>query len=350
MNLSKARQVSRIVVGLLLNAPLATTGYGQNPAGQNVPWQPTPTNPCPTSSSPKRVVLKVANEEMTPTDIDMNLEGMQMQEKRALEAQGCKAVGYHFALIILLSQRAVNDHLDTSPDVVSNTHKLTELVKSAHVPAAEAEQQLAIARRRWLAEAEYKRLVDQTKATPEEVNQYYAAHPNDFIVAEVRQFTIGKRLEGAPDPHRGLPAQEARARMEEIRKAVRAGTDPQKLADQFQVHNAVFIDVTPKDVRRTDLFLPEMGRQVFQLRDGALTEVFDTFLAWTCYQVLGQRRLELKEVGSEVENIVQKEKLQALLLRKKANIWMDDAYFALPPPKLAAPGPNTPSGTPPSKP
>ena len=188
------------------------------------------------------------------------------------------------------------------------------------------------------------------KVTPEEVDQYYSAHANDYIVAEVRQFTIAKRLQGAPDPRRGLPEQEARARMEEIRKAVRAGTAPQKLADQFQVLNAVFIDVTPKYVRRTELFLPDMGKQVFQLKDGALTEVFDIFLAWTCYQVLGQRRLELKEVGSEVENIVHKEKLQALLLGKKANIWMDDAYFALSPLKSAAPGPNTPSSTPPSKP
>ena len=163
MNLSKARQVSRIVVGLLLVATLATSGYGQKPAGQNVPWQPTPVNPCPTSSSPNRVVLKVENEEMTPTDIDMNLEDMQIQEKRALEAQGCKAVGYHFAMIILLSQRAVNDHLDTSPELVRQTQRMRELLTLAQVSGTEAERKVAIMRRRWLAEAEYKRLLDQTK-------------------------------------------------------------------------------------------------------------------------------------------------------------------------------------------
>jgi len=319
-----------MVLGLFLMALLVRTNYGQKPAGQEAPPQPKPSNPSPPASSPNKVVLKVDNEEVTQADFDMAVKNMPAPQKRVMEAQGLRPMGDQFALMILLSQRAVSDHLDTSPEFL---------------------QRVAMERRQWLAQAEYQRLLDQTKATPEEVNQYYSAHSNDFIAAEARQIIVRKRPENAKDASQGMLEQEARARMEEIRKEVLAGTDPKKLADQFQAQNVVFIDVSPRKLKRTDLN-PDMEKQVFQLKDGALTEVFDVPQALVCFQVLGQRRLELKELGSEVENKVHQEKIQAVIaeLKKKANIWMDDAYFAPPPPKPAAPAPNTPSGTPPAKP
>lgn len=330
MNSSKARQAFRIVVGLFLMALLVRTNYGQKPAAQGAPAQPTPSNASPPASPPDKVVLKVENEEVTQADFDSAVGNLPAQQKRALEAQGRRPMADQYVVMILLSQRAVNDHLDTSPEFV---------------------RRFAMERRQWLAQAEYKRLLDQTKPTPEEVNQYYSAHSNDFIVAQVRQIIIRKRPESAKEASQGMLEQEARARMEEIRKAVLAGTDPKKLADQFQAQNVVFIDASPRNVKRTDLN-PDMEKQVFQLKDGALTEVFDVSQALVCFQVLGQRRLELKELGTEVENKVHQEKMQILIadLKKQAKIWMDDAYFAPPPPKPAAPAPNTPPSTPPAKP
>jgi hypothetical protein len=330
MNLCKARQACAIVAGLLLMALLARTSYGQKPAGQDAPAQPAPSKASPPSAAPNKVVLKVENEEVTQADLDMALENLTPQQKKTMESEGRRPVGDQYALMVLLSQRALNDHLDTSPDFV---------------------RRFAMERRQWLAQAEYRRLFDQTKGTPEEVNQYYSAHPNDFIVAEVRQIIIRRRPESVKEASLGMLEQEARTRMEEIRKAILAGTDPKKVADQFAVQNVVFIDVAPRNVNRPDLN-PDMEKQVFQLKDGALTDVFNVPQALVCFQVLRQRRLELKELGSQVENLVHQQKIQALMadLKKKANIWMDDAYFAPPPPKPAAPAPNTPSSTPPAKP
>lgn len=328
MTLSKKRQASQIFGGLLLTAVLAGASYGQTPAGQEAPAAPI-NAPSP-SSSPDKVVLRVENEEMTLGDFNSALDNLPAQQKRSLEAQGRRPMGEQFALMILLSQRAVTDHLDTTPEFARN---------------------MAMYRRQWLAQAEYRRLIDQTKPTEEEVNQYYSAHSNDFIVAEVRQIIIRKRPETARDASQGMLEPEAQARMEEIRKAVAAGTDPKKLADQFQQQNVVFVDAAPRIVKRTDLN-PDMAKQVFQLKDGALTEVFNIPQALVCFQVLGQRRQELKELGSQVEDRVHQEKIQALTeeIKKKANIWMDDAFFAAPTPKSAAPTPSAPSSPPPAAP
>jgi parvulin-like peptidyl-prolyl isomerase len=89
---------------------------------------------------------------------------------------------------------------------------------------------------------------------------------------------------------------------------------------------------------------PEMEKVVFALKDGEVSEIMDVAQALAFFQVTGHSTAELKDVSTQIEQTLQKQKVEAAVtdLKKKTTVWMDDQYFAAP---LTAP-----AGAPPSAP
>jgi hypothetical protein len=187
---------------------------------------------------------------------------------------------------------------------------------------------LAIRRREVLATLAFEEIERQCAVTPEEVKKYYDTHPSEFEVAELYQVVVRKKLQGAKQGDPGLTEEEAKARAEEIRKALISGDEPKKVSLKYEVPSVIRVDAYPEIVHRGDM-REDMEKAAFGLKDGEASEVFD-FGSQLAFIKVGQRRKEdLALVSAKLENELMKQKIDAAMdaLKKKANVWMDESYF-----------------------
>jgi len=301
------------VVILLLAGALAAPASGQQPvagpAGSGAGAPPQASGGA--AVAPAKVVLKVGDEQLTQRELDFLFSSLNPQTQKEVAAQGRRGIGERYALMILLSQRAVSDHLDSDPALG---------------------RQLELQRRQMLAQAEASRIAGQTTVGPDEVSQYYSTHASEFDSVELREVVARKRGEGAKEGP-GLAPEEARTRLESIRKALASGTDAKKVAEDFKAPNDVMIDAEPRTVRRGQL-VATLDKAAFGLKDGELSEPLDTQQALVLLQVVGHRHSDLKDVSAGIENTLRQRKFEAVVndLKKKAGIWMDEDYFKAPQP------------------
>jgi peptidyl-prolyl cis-trans isomerase C len=276
-----------------------------SPAGS--PGPSTPATPAKSAAAPDKVVLKVGDQQLTRADLDFLFASLSPQVQQTVATQGRRPVGEQYALMLLLSQEALKGHLDSTPAF---------------------RQQAELQRHQMLAQAEYTHLMSQTVVSPAEVSQYYSTHAGRFEEAQVRQVVVRKRAEGAKEGTPGFPPPAAQARMEAIRKAMAAGTDAQKVAQDFGDQKNVQIDTNPRTIRHGQL-PPNLEKAAFELKDGELSQPLEVAQAIVLFQLIGHRSAELKQVSADIENTLRQEKLDATVadLKKTTVIWMDQDYF-----------------------
>src|SRR5262249_56895524 len=90
-------------------------------------------------------------------------------DKPAQTEKSRHRLGDDYASVMMLSQQAAASHLDASPEL---RRKLVE------------------ARLQILSDAEFARLMQQTRPSPEEVRHYYDSHPSEFDQVQVRSLFI----------------------------------------------------------------------------------------------------------------------------------------------------------------
>jgi parvulin-like peptidyl-prolyl isomerase len=260
-------------------------------------------------------VLKVGDASVTQGEMERFIQGLAPQAQKALAIQGRRPVGDEYVLMLVLAQEALSHHLDST---------------------AAFNQMLALRHLQLLATTEYQEIMRQSTVTPEEISSYFAAHRSEFEEAQIYQVVIRKKPEGAKEGTPGLTAEEAKTRAEEIRKALSSGDDPKKVAEKYRVPNVVRVDVNPYPVRRGAM-RPDMEKAAFELKDGQVSEVFDLGPSLAFIKVGSHKVEELKDVSSRIESTLHQQKINSALdaLKKKANVWMDDGYFA--PPSRAEP-------------
>ena len=259
------------------------------------------------ASSPQKVVMTVGNVKVTRAEMDSLIQNLNPQLRQAVAAQGRGSLGQEYSLMILLSQKAVREHLDASPDL---------------------QREIALQRHQTLAQAEYRNLESHTSVNPEEISNFYTAHKEDFEVASIREFVVRKKAPDAKADDPGLSPEAAKARLDSIRKAIVAGTAVDQVAKQFDVPNVVMVEPEPRTIHRGQL-LPALDKQAFELSANQFSEPVDTPQALVEIQVVSHQQPELKDVSAEIENTLRQQKVQAALddLKAKANIWMDPDYF-----------------------
>lgn len=295
--------MAALVLAVPASAQQATPAQGADTAKQE-------------GSSGAKVVLKVGGEEVTESDFNFVVEAMGPELKEAIKSQGRRPLGEQYATMVVLSQHAAAQKLDASP---------------------EFRRRLALQRLQWLAEAAVEQLEGRLTVTPEEVSKYYSSNPLEFEEFQVRQVVVRKRPEGSTTETSGLPPADARARAEEIRKALAEGKDWKTLAGEYQGSQSVFVVADPRAVRRGQ-FPEELNRVIFGLKDGDLSLPVETPQAFIVFQAAGRRLLTLEDASEEIETGMRRFKVQQEIneLRGKAAIWMDEEFFGGAP---SAPGP-----------
>jgi len=285
--------------------------YGQSTGGQ-APGGPAPSAAASQSPTPDKIVVKVGDESITQGEIERFIQGLAPQDQKTLASRGRRALGDEFVLMLVLSQESVSHHLDSTPAY---------------------REMLALRRRQLLASLMYQEILRESVVTPEETSKYYAAHQSDFGEAQIQQVVIRTKPEGAKEGTPGFTAEEAKTRAEEIRKALSSSDDAKKIAEKYQVPNVIRVDAEPFSVRRGSM-RPDMQKAAFELKDGQVSEVFELGPSLVFFKVISHRVPELKDVSSQIENNLRQQKVNSTLdgLKKNANVWMDESYFAAPAP------------------
>lgn len=259
------------------------------------------------AASTDKVVMKVGASQVTQSEIDAIISNLNPQAQQTLAAQGRRPLGDEYVKVLLLSQQAANDHLESSPEV----HRRLELQRV-----------------QTLAQAEYEKMAGEVKVSPDEIGQYFAAHQPEYETAQVREYVVRKKQPGAKDGAVGISAEEAKTKADSMRKALAAGTDPKKVAQDFALPNVVMSDAEPRTIRRGQL-LPALDKAAFDLKDGGVSDSLDTPQALVFIQVVGRHHADQKDVAPDIENALRQQKLEAELagLRNKTDVWMDEDYF-----------------------
>jgi hypothetical protein len=255
------------------------------------------------------VVLKVGDVQVTEEEFESRINDIEPKsegEETAVSDKERQKLGDDYASVLMLSQQAVANHLDVSPDV---------------------SRKLAVARMQVLSDAEFASLMSQAKPSFEEVSQYYSAHLADYDEVQIRRLFIWKQRDNAKGaPVLSSPA--ARARAEQVRKQVAAGTSEQKLSEDLRKSGEGMLDLQPLSFPRGELSA-QMEKVAFGLKEGEWAEVEDTPARLLVIQLIKRDRRQLGQVSSQIETELQGQRMEALLddLKKKSGIWMDEQYF-----------------------
>jgi hypothetical protein len=291
----------------LLVGLVAVVSYAQEPVGSNSATSPAKSSAKQASAGSDRVILKVGNLQVTEEEFESRIKAVEGPgadpDKEGAGAKSRRRLGDDYASVLMLSQQAVANHLESSPEVA---------------------RQLAIARMQALSDAEFAALMRQAQPTFEEVSQYYSAHLSDYDEVRIRRLFIWKRRKDV----QALSSEAARTRAEQIRKACAAGTGAEKLSDDLRKSEEGMLDREPLTFPRGELS-PEMEKVAFALKEGEWREIDDTPSRLLLIQLVNTDRKQLGQVKSHIETSLQGKKMQALLddLKKKAGIWMDEQYF-----------------------
>jgi parvulin-like peptidyl-prolyl isomerase len=255
------------------------------------------------------VVLKVGDVQVTEAEFESRIaaiEPLADPDKDSATEKDRRKLGDDYASVLMLSQQAVANHLDSSPEV---------------------SRQLAIARMQVLSDAEFESLMRQATPSSEEISQYYSAHLSDYDEVQIRRLFIWKQRDNSKTAP-VLSSQAARASADQIRKEYASGTDVKKLSEDVRRSGEGILDPEPLTFPRGEL-PPQFEKVAFTLKEGGWSEVEDTPARLLLIQVVKRDRQQLGQVSERIEKNLQGEKMQALLddLKKKAGIWMDQQYF-----------------------
>lgn len=333
----RSRHPLILLVALLLSGLATGVAWGQastpgtlssSPAASPSPSVSQPASPVVRAPVPDdKVVLKVGDQKFTKADFDRLIQHLDPRSQQAIATQGRKEIGDRYALVVALSGQAQLHHLDQTPEFT---------------------QRMALEKQQMEAQFAFEEINRQAKVTPEEVQQYFTAHAADYDQITVRQFVVRKKAtEPKPDPAHpapptspgtGLSPEEAKTRAEAIRKEVVAGTDIKKVMEDFKAPGDIIIEGEPHTIRRGGM-RPEMEKVAFALKDGEVSEPMDLPQALIFFQVTKHAQTDVKDVTPEIEKKLQQQKINTTLdgVKKSANVWMDEQYFAAPTKPSAGP-------------
>jgi parvulin-like peptidyl-prolyl isomerase len=247
--------------------------------------------------------------EVTEAEFESRIAAIEPQadpDKDSATGKDRRKLGDDYASVLMLSQQAVANHLDSSPEV---------------------SRQLAIARMQVLSDAEFESLMRKAAPSSEEISQYYSAHLADYDEVQIRRLFIWKQRDNSKTAP-VLSSQAARASADQIRKEYASGTDVKKLSEDVRRSGEGMLDPEPLTFPRGEL-PPQLEKVAFTLKEGEWSEVEDTPARLLLIQLVKRDRQQLGQVSARIEKNLQGEKMQALLddLKKKAGIWMDEQYF-----------------------
>ena len=301
-NLLRASHLSLVLLTAIAFAS------GQNTSQQEPAEESNPNSAKETSADANRVILKVGGVEITKSEFESTIDAIEPEpdpEKHEGLEKDRRRLADDYASVLMLSQQAVANHLDSTPDV---------------------RHQLAVTRMQVLSDAQFAQLMAQNKATPDEVLKYYESHLADFDQVQVQRLFIWKVGAGSKNT-KGLSPEDAKARAAAI-MAPGPGEHSLKLAEMFNQNEQGVFDTVPVKFERGQL-PANLEKVAFTMKPGRWAEGEDTADRMILLYLVDRDRQPISEATSQIEKLVQGEKMQVKLdqMKRKTGVWMDPEYF-----------------------
>jgi hypothetical protein len=257
------------------------------------------------------VVLKIGELQITQAAFEQYLADLESQQGPADKSR--RELGDHYASMLMLSQQATANRLDSEPQV---------------------QRLLAIDRMQILSNAEFAKLKVDSVPTKEEIQEYYNTHGEEYDEIEMRRIFVWA---ADPSSKSGLTPDKAKAFAAQVRQILGSGGDSERLLKLVKEtpHNQdeIVIDQKPLPFHRGEL-PAQMSEKAFSLKAGEWTELENGPNARLFLQVVNRSHVDLSRVSEQIETKLQNQKLKAELegLKKKTGLWMDETYFVPKPP------------------
>jgi parvulin-like peptidyl-prolyl isomerase len=285
---------------------LSTIGQAQAmPGSDSGKPAEAPTASTTTPSPNDKVILKVGDLQITQSAFEQYITDLEVQQGPADLSR--KKLGENYSSLLMLEQKAVANHLDTSPDVV---------------------RQLAIDRMQILSNAEFARLKKQAAPSAEQIKAYYDAHLDDYDMVKIRRVFIFASAQ--PQNGQGLTREQSKGMADTVKSAIANQKDVIAAINAIpHGRTDVVADPDPLSFQRGEL-PPTMDKAAFSLTEGQWTQLSDNPDEFVFIQLVSRSRKPLDQVSSQIEKQLQAEQLREELnaLKSKTGIWMDEEYFA----------------------
>jgi len=245
--------------------------------------------------------MKVGDQQITQAQFEQMIADLEAQQGPADMSR--RKLGDNFASLYMLSQAAVADHLESSPEVV---------------------RQMAIDRTQILSNAEFSKLKAEAKPTQAQISDYYSSHLQDYDVVTLRRVFIWKK---GPGQSNELSDQEVTVIAQKIRVAYASGSDARKALGNTANIQA---DAAPLSFQRGEL-PAEMEKVAFAIpKEGDWSQLSVDSGTVVLLQLVSRSRRSLSDMTPQIEKKLQSENLREELesLKKKTGVWMDETYFA----------------------
>ena len=192
----------------------------------------------------------------------------------------------------------------------------------------EVQQRLKIQRDSALAQALNVKLQEDATPSDAEIDKYYKDNPSAFEEVTLQRLFIPKAVASKDKP---VDATTEKAAAEKLHARAVAGEDFDKLQKAAYVGNAnpQAAPNTQMGGRRRGGLPPDQEGAIFALKQGGVSELYDTPGGYTVYKLIGKRTVPLAETKDEISRKLQQQKFKDAMtaLTGSAPISLNEAYF-----------------------
>lgn len=285
------------------------------------------TKPAAPAASADPIVIAAGDITVRQSEFEGALKTLPEQYQQYAMGPGKKQFAEDFLRMKMLASAGMKAGLDKSPDVV---------------------QQLALMRENLVANAQLEKIEESIKLSDEELKKVYEANKNQYEQVKARHILIA--FKGSPAAQEGKPElteEQAKAKAEELRKQIVAGT--LKFEEAAQKES----DDVGSGSRGGDLgefnrgqMVPEFEKAAFEAKPGDVTPVVRTQFGYHIIKVDDHGSTPFEQVKPVIERNERQTRLQAALEKMKADAkaTFNETYFTAPaaPAAPATPPPAAP--------
>lgn len=269
---------------------------------------PAPSTPPAATADP--VIMKFGTTEIRQSEFESAIKTLPPEYQAYASSTGKRNFAEDYVRMKLLASEGQKNGLENDPDV---------------------QKQLKLLKENTLANAQLQRIEKGLALTEAELKAAYEEKKQTFDQAKARHILIAFKGSPALQPgKKELTEEEAKAKAEELRKKIMAGTDFAEVAKAES-------DDSGSGARGGDLgtfgrgqMVPEFDKAVFETKVGEVGPVIRTQYGYHIIQVQERKASGLEEVKAQLEQELRQKKLQATLesMNKTAGVSFDEKYFA----------------------